>query len=95
MNNQILKPRPIQHWEFYSKMSFGQSLFIPCTMFFPSQQHYKPSCMVPGSVQGRVMLCIDLQKCFLLFLLAQTILILISIYGGQLSLGGMDDINRL
>lgn len=25
------------------------------------------SCMVPGSVHGRVMLCIDLQKCFLLF----------------------------
>lgn len=32
------------HWEFYSKMPFVQSLFIPCTMFFQSQQHYKLSC---------------------------------------------------
>lgn len=28
----------------YSKRLFGQSLFMLGTMFFPSQQHYNPSC---------------------------------------------------
>ena len=36
-----------------------------------------------------------LQKCFLLSGLAQTILILIIIYRGQLPSDGMDNINRL
>ena len=51
-------------------------------------------CYGPRLCEGRVMLCKDLQKCFLLFGLAQTILILISIYGDWLPSDGMDDTNR-